>query len=145
MMVKSFNISIRDEPLVNSIPDDDLNEFFKIYDASDFEIGMFRFINIPVLKGKAWHIGYLEEDPVFLDEYGITVRDGSSINHVMYKCAKNGSCLLSSLNESSSYLNLCMIADYHQTAREKDFLDLVVELSGSDDSIQFYRTLLGVF
>lgn len=142
----SFNVRERATEQDNSLPDSALHDLFARYDASSVEVGMARFFDVPEQVSYGYIIGEVEADYLALEAPSgeVAVRDITSPDHTIWKCARNGASLLAALAEAAKYLGACIAADQSGSELQRQTLDRCTLLAGGPAYGDFYRMLLGV-
>jgi hypothetical protein len=145
-IVASFDLRERATEQDISLPDSALHDLFARYDASRVEVGMVRFFDVPEQVSYGYIIGALEADYLALEAPSgeVAVRDVTSPNHTIWKCARDGSSLLAALAEAAEYLGACIIADQSGSELHRQTLERCTLLAGGLAYSDFYRMLLGV-
>ncbi|MGA1805589.1 MULTISPECIES: hypothetical protein [Sphingobium] len=142
----SFEMFDRTMAQSNNLPDPTLRDLFARYDASNTEIGMVRFRDLPEPAQKGFIIGDVEADYLTLETPSgeLVVRDHADPDHLIWKCARNGASLLAALSIAGEYLGACMIIDQAGTAFQQEALKDCVKVAGGRTYGRFYEMLLGV-
>jgi len=144
--MSSFEVRDRDRLEQNSLSDRTLNELFSRYDVSNIEIGMVRFCKNPRPVRRGWQIGQFEADDLILDadSGGIIVLSIEAIDHVMSRCAKDGSSLLAALARAAKFYEDFEDDDPKSMAVHTEALEDCILAAGGQVYANFYRMLLGV-
>lgn len=145
-LVSSWDVRDRGYLQQNSLPDRTLNELFSRYDVSNIEIGMVRFSKNPQPVPRGWQLGKVEVDDLILDirSEEIIVLDTDAVDHLMWKCARDGSAFLAALALAAQYFGKCAIDDLHGTEAQMHALEACTEAAGGRTYANFYRMLLAV-
>lgn len=142
----SWEVRDRDHPEQISLPDRALSELFSGYDVSKIEVGMARFFKNPLPVPSGWQIGEVEADDLILDINSgeIIVLSIDAVDHIMWKCARDGRSFLGALALAAEYCGKCAINDLHGTAAQIHAFEACTLAAGGSSYSNFYRMLLGV-
>jgi hypothetical protein len=145
-LLSSFDIGEREITEYFPLSDPTLAELFSRNDVSRVEIGMVKLQRDPQNTAFGWLIGEVEADYLALDTASgeIVVIDITSPDHVIWRCAREGSGFLGALAIAAKYLGDCLHADQTGTAAQLAAFTKCVDLSGGDSYAAFYKMILGV-
>ena len=145
--VASFRIETRKDKVLIGEESDVVAHFFSDYDPSKVEVGMVRFLELPILRNAKWQIGQVESDPLIVDRVTgeVYVDDLTSPGLKLWICSDNFEHFLSALIPAAQYLGRCLIdaseLDNHDSFNK--FLNESVISAGGDRYVAFYKMLLG--
>jgi len=144
-LISAFEISQRRQKEHFALPDATLADLYEVNDVSRVEIGMVRLRQDPEKMANGWILGEVEADRLLLDKRSgeILVTDHASLDHVLWRCAENGSSFLDALALAAKYLSICSYEDQFGTALQNDTLRSCTALAGGDAYLSFYEMLLG--
>ncbi len=144
-LISSFEVRDRAHMEQNSLHDTTLSELFSRYDVLTIEIGMARFYKNPTPVRRGWQIGQVEADDLILDAGSgeIIVLSIDAIDHVMWRCAKDGSAFLAALALAAQFYEECD-DDQRGTAVHMQAFEACTLAAGGAPYSNFYRMLLGV-
>lgn len=128
-----------------SIVTDEVESLVSQYDCSSIEIGMLNFILSPDYSEDYIVVGQIEGDQVVINliTKEVEVRDGMSMDHVIWSCASNGSNFLTSLILSAEYFVRVAILNNIDVEGKIQVLDRVVQAAGGEKYRDFYITFIG--
>lgn len=142
----TFQIKERSTQVDLSPPEDEaLRDLFVKYDPSNLEIGMVRFAPVPTTVANGWRIGTVEVDDLISTRAGeVVVEELHSRDHILWRCASSGGCLLAALLAAARFLGSRLASnDDEPMLRAKVHQDCVF-LAGGERYSDFYRMLLGL-
>ncbi len=142
----SWEVRDRTHREQNLLPDRTLSELFSRCDVSKIEVGMVRLHKNPEPVRRGWQIGQVEADDLILDINSgeIIVLSIDAVDHIMWRCARNGSSFLSALALTAEYYGKCAINDLHGKEAQKHAFEACTLAAGGPSYSNFYRMLLGV-
>ena len=142
----SFEVNPRAVAEPSALPDFTLADLFSRYDVSRVEIGMLQFYGHPETVADGWLIGDVEADLLVLDKQSgeIIVKDFTSPDHIIWKCAQDGSHLLAALAHAAKYLGGCLSEDKTGTLEQKNAIGYCITLAGGRSYFSFFEMLLGL-
>lgn len=144
-LAASFEITVRSTIQHCDIPDLALNELYSKSDVSRAEIGMVRFVESPEEVSRGWIVGRVEADYLMLDRKSgeVLVIDIRSLDHVIWRCAKDGESFLAAIAVVANYLGSCICLDQSGSSFQEDTLRNCETLAGGSAYLAFYKMLIG--
>ncbi|BAU54909.1 hypothetical protein [Mucilaginibacter gotjawali] len=125
--------------------DDEIIKLINVFDLTGLSIGMVNFLYQPlVAQEEVVFFGKFETDDLVLYNPNGEIRCyEEQSEHLMYKCAKNGSMFLDALFEAGCFLEKCGLDDdlYNNEQIAQEMAEYCSELAGGKQYKDFYSVM----
>jgi hypothetical protein len=144
--LSSFRILPRTRKIAAIDQSDAIGKFFSLYDPSNLEIGMVRFVDLPKITDAGCIIGQVEADPLVVDKFTgkVYVDDLTSPGNTLWECADSVENFFSALIPAARYLGQCLV-DGSVRSNKAVLCQIQEECTanaGGSRYVTFYRMLL---
>lgn len=126
----------------------DSDEILKLVNTYNMEftnIGMISFLDRTKLKGERTFFGKFEVDDLVVDHFSGEIRCyEEDSNHMLSRCAIDGSSFFDALIEAASFLMERMVNEelYNDQVKNEEIANKCAELAGGVEFKDFYRIML---